>query len=110
MGNAQFIGGYSKLGRQLALDCIDFGLSAAQAEFDIAQAEVDAVQRQLPAELAIATNELRVAQLTQVAAQQRLRLSAEVQTLITNSWRLGDSEGKRALRKKRKCNSSGDDT
>ena len=67
-------------------------LSAAQAEFDIAQAEVDAVQRQLPAELAIATNELRVAQLTQVAAQQRLRLSAEVQTLITNSWRLGDSD------------------
>ena len=67
-------------------------LSAAQAEFDIAQAELDAAQRQLPAEIAVATHELRIAQLTQTAAQQRLRLSTEVQALITKSWRLGDSD------------------
>ena len=67
-------------------------LSAAQAEFDVAQAELDAAQRLLPAEIAISANELRIAQLSQVAAQQRLRLSTEVQTLITKSWRLGDSD------------------
>ena len=67
-------------------------LSAAQAEFDMAQAELDSAQRQLPAEIAVAANELRIAQLTQTAAQQRLRLSTEVQALITKSWRLGDSD------------------
>ena len=67
-------------------------LSAAQAEFDIAQAELDAAQRQLPTEIAVAAHELRIAQLTQTAAQQRLRLSTEVQALITKSWRLGDSD------------------
>ena len=55
-------------------------------------AELDAVQRQLPAEVAAATAELRAARLAQTAATERARLSTEVQTLITKSWRLGDSD------------------
>ena len=56
------------------------------------QAEADAVQRQLPAEVAAATADLRAARLAQSAAQERVRLSTEVQALITKSWRLGDSD------------------
>ena len=67
-------------------------LAAAKAELDAAQAEADAVQRQLPAELAAATADLRAARLAQAAAQERVRLSTEVQTLITKSWQLGDSD------------------
>ena len=66
--------------------------AAAKAELDTAQAELDAVQRQLPAEVAAATAELRAARLAQTAATERARLSTEVQTLITKSWRLGDSD------------------
>ncbi len=66
--------------------------AAARAEIDIAQAEVEAVQRQLPTEVTAATAELRAARLAQTAATERARLSAEVQTLITKSWRLGDSD------------------
>ena len=66
--------------------------AAARAELDTAQAEVDAVQRQLPTEVAAATAELRAARLAQTAATERARLSTEVQTLITKSWRLGDSD------------------
>lgn len=66
--------------------------AAARAELDKAQAEVDAVQRQLPAEAAAATADLRAARAGQIAARERLRLSTEVQTLITKSWRLGDSD------------------
>ena len=67
-------------------------LAAASAELDTAQAEADAVQRQLPAEVATATADLRAARLAQSAAQERVRLSTEVQVLITKSWRLGDSD------------------
>lgn len=66
--------------------------AAARAELDTAQAELDALQRQLPAEVAAATAELRTARLAQTAAAERARLSTEVQTLITKSWRLGDSD------------------
>ena len=67
-------------------------LAAASAELDTAQAEADAVQRQLPAEVATATADLRAVRLAQSAAQERVRLSTEVQGLITKSWRLGDSD------------------
>ena len=66
--------------------------AAARAELDTAQAELDAAQRQLPAEVAAATADLRAARLAQTAARERVRLSTEVQTLITKSWRLGDSD------------------
>ena len=66
--------------------------AAASAELDAAQAEVDTVQRQLPAEVAAATADLRAARTSQAAATERARLSTEVQTLITKSWRLGDSD------------------
>lgn len=66
--------------------------AAARAELDTAQAEADAVQRQLPSEVSAATAELRAARAAQVAASERVRLSTEVQTLITKSWRLGDSD------------------
>jgi len=66
--------------------------AAARAELDTAQAELDALQRQLPAEVAAATAELRAARFAQTAATERARLSTEVQTLITKSWRLGDSD------------------
>ena len=65
--------------------------AAARAELDTAQAEADAVQRQLPSEVYAATAELRAARAAQAAASERVRLSTEVQTLITKSWRLGDS-------------------
>ena len=67
-------------------------IAAASADLDAAQAEADAVQRQLPAEVAAATADLRAARLAQFAAQERVRLSTEVQALITKSWRLGDSD------------------
>ena len=67
-------------------------LAAARAELDAAQAEADAVQRQLPADVAAATADLRAAGLAQAAAQERVRLSTEVQKLITKSWQLGDSD------------------
>ena len=67
-------------------------IAAANAELDTAQAEADAVQRQLPAEVDAATADLRAARLAQAAAQERVRLSSEVQALITKSWRLGDSD------------------
>ena len=66
--------------------------AAARAELDTAQAELDAVQRQLPAELAATTTELRTARAAQAAARERLSLSTEVQTLINQSWRLGNSD------------------
>jgi outer membrane protein, heavy metal efflux system len=66
--------------------------AAARAELDAAQAELDALQRQLPADIAAATTELRAARAAQTAAAERTRLSTEVQTLITKSWRLGDSD------------------
>ena len=66
--------------------------AAARAELDTAQAEVDSVLRLLPTEVAAATAELRNARLAQTAAAERVRLSLEVQTLITKSWRLGDSD------------------
>ena len=66
--------------------------AAARAELDAAQAEADGVQRQLPAELAAATFDLRAARAAQAAAQQRLRLSTEVQALINKSWQLGNSD------------------
>lgn len=66
--------------------------AAAQAELDTAQADLDAAQRQLPAEIAAAHAELRAARTALTAASERVRLSTEVQTLITKSWRLGDSD------------------
>ena len=66
--------------------------AAARAELDTAQAEADAVLRQLPAEVATAYAELRAARSAQTAATERVRLSTEVQTLITKSWRLGESD------------------
>ena len=66
--------------------------AAARAERDAAQAEADAVARQVPAEIAAATAELRAARTAQAAANERNRLSTEVQALITKSWRLGDSD------------------
>lgn len=66
--------------------------AAARAELDTAQAEADALLRQLPGEVAAATAELRAARAAQTAASERVRLSTEVQTLITKSWRLGDSD------------------
>ena len=66
--------------------------AAARAELDIAQAELDAVQRQLPAEAAAAALELHAAHAARAAALERVRLSTEVQTLITQSWRLGNSD------------------
>ena len=67
-------------------------IAAARAELDAAQAEADEVQRQLPAELAAAAADLRAARLAQAATFERVRLSTEVQALITKSWRLGDSD------------------
>lgn len=66
--------------------------AAARAELDAAQADLDAAQRQLPAEVAAASADLRAAYTAQTAARERVRLSTEVQTLITKSWRLGDSD------------------
>ena len=66
--------------------------AAARAELDTAQADLDATQRQLPAEVAAAASDLRAARTAQTAARERVRLSTEVQTLITKSWRLGDSD------------------
>ena len=66
--------------------------AAARAELDAAQAEADAVERQVPADIASASAELRAARTAQAAANERNRLSTEVQTLITKSWRLGDSD------------------
>ena len=66
--------------------------AAARAELDAAQAEADAVARQVPADIAAATAELRAARTAQTAASERNRLSTEVQTLITKSWRLGESD------------------
>ena len=66
--------------------------AAARAELDAAQADADAVERQLPSELAAASADLRAARAAEGAARERLRLSAEVQTLITKSWRLGNSD------------------
>ena len=67
-------------------------LAAARAELDAAQAEADAVERQLPTELAAASADLRAARAAEAAARERMRLSTEVQTLFTKSWRLGDSD------------------
>ncbi len=64
----------------------------ARAELDTAQAEADALLRQVPNEVSAAATELSNARLTQTAARERARLSTEVQTLITKSWRLGDSD------------------
>ena len=66
--------------------------AAALAELDAAQAEADAIARQIPAEVAAAAAELSAARTAQAAASERNRLSTEVQTLITKSWRLGDSD------------------
>jgi cobalt-zinc-cadmium efflux system outer membrane protein len=66
--------------------------AAARAELDTAQADLDAARRQLPAEVAAASADLRAARAAQAAAGERVRLSTEVQTLITKSWRLGDSD------------------
>ena len=66
--------------------------AAARAELDTAQADLDAAQRQLPAEVAAANLELRAAHAAQIAVSERVRLSTEVQMLITKSWRLGDSD------------------
>ena len=66
--------------------------AAARAELDTAQADLDAAQRQLPAEISAANADLRAARTAQTAARERVRLSTEVQTLITKSWRLGDSD------------------
>ena len=65
--------------------------ASAAAELDTAQADLDAAQRQLPVEVAVANADLRAARASQTAAGERVRLSTEVQTLITKSWRLGDS-------------------
>lgn len=67
-------------------------LAAARAELDTAQAEADAALRQLPAEVAAATADLRGARAAQAAARERVRLSTEVQKLITKSWQLGESD------------------
>jgi outer membrane protein, heavy metal efflux system len=66
--------------------------AAARAELDAAQAEADTVARQLPTELAVAQADLRAARQTETAANERARLSSEVQALFTKSWRLGDSD------------------
>jgi len=66
--------------------------AAARAELDAAQADLDAAQRHLPAEVAAANADLRAAHTAQTAARERVRLSTEVQTLITTSWLLGDSD------------------
>ena len=66
--------------------------AAARAELDAAQAEADAIERQLAAEISAAANDLRSALVAQTAARERVRLSTEVQTLITKSWKLGDSD------------------
>lgn len=66
--------------------------AAAAAELDTAQADLDAAQRLLPAEVVAAISDLRAARAAQTAARERVRLSTEVQTLITKSWRLGGSD------------------
>ena len=66
--------------------------AAARAELDTAQADLDAAQRQLPFEIAAANADLRAARSAQSAARERVRLSTEVQTLVTKSWRLGESD------------------
>ena len=66
--------------------------AAARAELDTAQAEADGVVRQLSTEVSAASADLRAARIAQTAAGERVRLSTEVQTLITKSWRLGDSD------------------
>ena len=66
--------------------------AAARAELDASQADLDVLQRQLLAEVAAANAELLAARTVQIAASERVRLSTEVQTLITKSWRLGDSD------------------
>ncbi len=66
--------------------------AAARAELDASQADLDALQRQLLAEVAAANAEMLAARTVQIAASERVRLSTEVQTLITKSWRLGDSD------------------
>ena len=66
--------------------------AAARAELDTVQAEADAVQRQVSADISAANAELRAARVAQTAARERVRLSTEVQTLITKSWQLGDSD------------------
>jgi cobalt-zinc-cadmium efflux system outer membrane protein len=67
-------------------------LAAARAELDTAQAEADGVQRQVVAEVSAAAADLSATRAAQTAAQERLRLSTEVQALITKSWQLGDSD------------------
>jgi len=66
--------------------------AAARAELDTAQAEADGVERQLAAEVSAASSDLRAARVTQISASERARLSTEVQTLITRSWQLGESD------------------
>ncbi len=66
--------------------------AAARADLDAAMADADVVERQLPYELAVASAELSAAGATERAARERLRLSTDVQTLITKSWRLGESD------------------
>lgn len=66
--------------------------AAARAELDTAQAEADGVQRQVVAEVSVAAADLSAARAAQTAARERVRLSTEVQALITKSWRLGDSD------------------
>jgi cobalt-zinc-cadmium efflux system outer membrane protein len=66
--------------------------AVARAALDYAQAEADAVLRQLPNEVATASTELGAARATQAAATERVRLSTQVQALITKSWRMGNSD------------------
>jgi len=66
--------------------------AAARAELDAAQAEADGVQRQVVAEVSAATADISAARAAQTAARERVHFSTEVQTLITKSWRLGDSD------------------
>ncbi len=67
-------------------------LAAARAELDAQQARADAVTRQLQAAIQAAEASLANARSTEAVATQRALVSAEVQTLIAKSYRLGQSD------------------
>lgn len=67
-------------------------LAGAQADLATAQAEVDALARLTLAEQTAAQAAMGAARNTLAHAQTRAQLSAEVQTLVAKSFRLGESD------------------
>ncbi len=67
-------------------------IAAARADLDAAQAEADAMLRQTRAEAAAAQVELATARSGERNATERAALSAEAQSLIAKSYRLGESD------------------